>query len=140
MPRGDANARGVRTPGPGRHSRLEAPSGILPPSDRCESNSAMTEQRQSFGPGRVLAEVSLIVALPIVGGVIAGLVADNVLGTSPLLVLGGLLLGSLITASVLYRYITANAARLRGTGRAGDGSAAGQRPDGTAGNNSTDDA
>ncbi len=107
----------------------------------------MTQQRQSFGPGRVLAEVSLIVALPIVGGVIAGLVADNVLGTSPLLVLGGLLLGSLITALVLYRYITANAARLRGTGRprgmghAGDGSAGEQRqPDATAGRDSTDDA
>jgi F0F1-type ATP synthase assembly protein I len=101
----------------------------------------MTQQRQSFGPGRVLAEVSLIVALPIVGGVIAGLVADNVLGTSPLLVLGGLLLGSLITALVLYRYITANAARLRGTGHAGTGSAGEQRqPDATAGKNSTDDA
>lgn len=73
----------------------------------------MPEQRESFGPGRVLAQVSLIVALPLLGGVIAGLVADNVLGTSPLLVLGGLALGSLVTAVTLYRYTTTNAARLR---------------------------
>jgi hypothetical protein len=78
----------------------------------------MPDQRESFGPGRVLGQVTLIVALPLLGGVIAGLVADSVLGTSPLLVLGGLALGSLVTAVMLYRYTTTNAARLRaGAGR-----------------------
>jgi F0F1-type ATP synthase assembly protein I len=80
----------------------------------------MPDQRESFGPGRVLAQVSLIVALPLVGGVIAGLVADNVLGTSPLLVLGGLVLGSLVTAGTLYRYITTNSERLRAGAHRGD--------------------
>ena len=78
----------------------------------------MTQQRQSFGPGRVLAQVTLIVALPLVGGVVAGLVADGMLGTSPLLVLSGLAIGTLVTVLWLRWFITSNAARLRGAGPA----------------------
>jgi len=78
----------------------------------------MTQQRQSFGPGRVLAQVTLIVALPLVGGVIAGLVADGTLGTAPLFVLSGLAIGSLVTAFWLRWFITTNVARLRSEGRA----------------------
>jgi len=74
----------------------------------------MTQQRQSFGPGRVLAQVTLIVALPLVGGVIAGLVADGNLGTSPLFVLSGLAIGSLVTAIWLRWFIATNVTRLRG--------------------------
>ncbi len=73
----------------------------------------MTEQRQSFGPGRVLALVSLMVALPLLGGAIIGLVADNVLATTPLYTLIGLALGSLVSAVLLLRYVATNAARLR---------------------------
>jgi hypothetical protein len=73
----------------------------------------MTQQRQSFGPGRVLAEVTLIVALPMVGGVAAGLVADGLMRTSPLFVLSGLAIGSLVTAFWLRRFITINVTRLR---------------------------
>lgn len=73
----------------------------------------MTQQRQSFGPGRVLAQVTLIVALPLVGGVIAGLVADANLGTSPLFVLSGLAIGTLVTALWLRWFITTNVSRLR---------------------------
>ncbi len=75
----------------------------------------MTEQRQSFGPGRVLAQVSIIVALPVLGGVVAGLIADAVLRTSPLLVLSGLAIGSLVTVLWLRGFITSNVARMRGT-------------------------
>ena len=78
----------------------------------------MTQQRQSFGPGRVLAQVTLIVALPLVGGVIAGLVADGALGTSPLFVLSGLAIGTLVTALWLRWFITTNVTRLRGDGPA----------------------
>ena len=73
----------------------------------------MAEQRQSFGPGRVLGQVTLIVALPLLGGVVAGLVADGLAGTSPLFVLSGLAVGSLVTILWLRSFITANAARLR---------------------------
>ena len=73
----------------------------------------MTQQRQSFGPGRVLAQVTLIVALPMVGGMAAGLVADGLTRTSPLFVLSGLAIGSLVTAFWLRRFITINVTRLR---------------------------
>lgn len=79
----------------------------------------MTQQRQSFGPGRVLAQVTLIVALPLVGGVIAGLVVDGNLGTAPLFVLSGLAIGTLVTALWLRRFITTNMARLRSEDVAG---------------------
>lgn len=75
----------------------------------------MTEQRQSFGPGRVLAQVSMIVALPVLGGVVAGLIADAMLRTSPLFVLSGLAIGTLVTVIWLRGFITSNVARLRGT-------------------------
>jgi F0F1-type ATP synthase assembly protein I len=75
----------------------------------------MTQQRQSFGPGKVLAQVTLIVALPLVGGVIAGLVADGMLETSPLFALSGLAIGTLVTVLWMRWYIMSNAARLRGT-------------------------
>ena len=80
----------------------------------------MAQQRQSFGPGRVLAQVSLIVAMPLLGGVIAGLVADGAFGTSPLFVLSGLGIGTLVTILWLRRFIVINAARIRGdAGKAG---------------------
>lgn len=74
----------------------------------------MTHQRQSFGPGRVLGMVSLIVALPLLGGVIGGLVADGILGTSPIFVLSGLAIGTVVTVLWLRSFITTNATRLRG--------------------------
>lgn len=73
----------------------------------------MAQQRQSFGPGKVLAQVTLIVALPLVGGVIAGLVADGTLGTAPLFVVSGLVIGTLVTALWLRWFITTNVSRLR---------------------------
>jgi F0F1-type ATP synthase assembly protein I len=87
----------------------------------------MAEQRQSFGPGRVLAQVSLIVALPLLGGVVAGLVIDGIAETTPLFVLTGMAIGTLVTILWLRSFITSNAARLRagadgeGTGRRGGG-------------------
>jgi F0F1-type ATP synthase assembly protein I len=87
----------------------------------------MAEQRQSFGPGRVLAQVTLIVALPLLGGVVAGLVIDGIAETTPLFVLTGMAIGTLVTILWLRSFITSNAARLRGgaggggTGRRGGG-------------------
>jgi len=73
----------------------------------------MTQQRQSFGPGRVLAQVTLIVTLPMVGGVIAGLVVDGALGSSPMFVVIGLAIGTLVTAVWLRWFIATNVSRLR---------------------------
>ena len=73
----------------------------------------MAEQRQSFGPGRVLAQVTLIVALPLLGGVVAGLVIDGISGTAPLFVLTGMAIGTLVAILWLRSFITTTAARLR---------------------------
>lgn len=66
---------------------------------------------------RILGHVTLIMALPIVGGTVAGLVADGMLRTSPLLVLSGLAIGTLVASIGIWLYIRAGTRRLgRGTG------------------------
>jgi hypothetical protein len=47
---------------------------------------------------KILGQVTLIMVIPMVGGAVAGLVLDGALGTSPLLVLSGLGVGTLISA------------------------------------------
>ena len=88
----------------------------------------MAEQRQSFGPGRVLAQVTLIVALPLLGGVVAGLVLDGISGTAPLFVLTGMAIGTLVTVLWLRSFVTTNSARLR-SGSTGAGTDAGAGTD-----------
>jgi len=81
----------------------------------------MAEQRQSFGPGRVLAQVTIIVALPLLGGVVAGLVIDGITGTTPLFVVTGMAIGTLVTILWLRTFIATNAARLRSESSAAGG-------------------
>lgn len=88
----------------------------------------MAEQRQSFGPGRVLAQVTLIVALPLLGGVVAGLVLDGISGTAPLFVLTGMAIGTLVTVLWLRSFVTTNSARLR-SDSSGGGAGAGEPGD-----------
>jgi F0F1-type ATP synthase assembly protein I len=57
---------------------------------------------------RILGHVTLILAVPMVGGVVLGLVLDAMLNTSPLLVFGGLVVGSLVAAVGVWLYIRAN--------------------------------
>ena len=73
----------------------------------------MTEQRPSFVPGMVLAQVSLRVILPLLGGAIAGMVADGVGQTAPLFVLIGLAGGTLVSILWLRAFIVSGAERLR---------------------------
>lgn len=73
----------------------------------------MSEQRPGFAPGMVLAQVSLRVILPLLVGVIAGLVADGVGQTAPRYVLIGLAGGTLVSVLWLRSYIAANVARMR---------------------------
>ena len=65
---------------------------------------------------KILGLVTLIMVSPIVGASIAGLVLDGVFGTSPLLVLIGLAVGSLIAAIGIWLLIRAGARRGFGGG------------------------
>ncbi len=59
----------------------------------------------SPGPARILGEVTLIMVIPMLGGVVIGLMLDAQAGTSPIFVLGGLVLGSLTSAAGIWLYI-----------------------------------
>lgn len=59
----------------------------------------------SPGPARILGEVTLIMVIPMLGGVVIGLVLDAQAGTSPIFVLGGLVAGSLASAAGIWLYI-----------------------------------
>lgn len=65
----------------------------------------------SPGPARILGDVTLIMAVPMLGGVVIGLVLDAQAGTSPIFVLGSLLLGSLASAIGIWLYIRARRPR-----------------------------
>ncbi len=73
----------------------------------------MTEQRPGFAPAMVLAQVSLRVIVPLLGGVIAGLVADNMGHTAPQFVLLGMAAGTLVSILLLRAFIVSTAARMR---------------------------
>jgi F0F1-type ATP synthase assembly protein I len=62
----------------------------------------------STGPLKVLGHVTLIVAVPLLGGAIAGIVLDAILGTSPLFVLSGFAAGNLVAIVGVGLYIRAN--------------------------------
>ncbi len=83
----------------------------------------MTEQRPKFVPGLVLAHVSLRVVLPLLGGGIAGLVADAIGQTAPQYVLIGLAVGTIVSVLWLRAYVVSNLRSLRRDegGEAGDG-------------------
>jgi hypothetical protein len=69
---------------------------------------------------KILGLVTLIMVIPMVGGSVAGLLLDGVFGTSPLLVIVGLAVGSLIAATGIWLFIRAGARRGYG-GRTSDG-------------------
>ena len=69
------------------------------------------EKQTSAGPTRILGHVTLIMVVPTLGGVVAGVVLDAMLGTSPIFVLVGLAVGSLGSALGIWLYIRAHAPR-----------------------------
>ena len=69
---------------------------------------------------KIMGLVTLIMVVPMVGGVVAGLVLDELLGTSPLLVLSGVVIGSLIAAIGIWLLIRAGARRGYTDGRPSD--------------------
>lgn len=60
---------------------------------------------------KILGLVTLIMVVPMVGGSVAGLVLDRMFGTSPLLVLVGVGVGSLIAAIGIWFLIRAGVRR-----------------------------
>jgi len=66
-------------------------------------------KQTSAGPVAILGHVTLIVMVPTLGGVVAGMVLDAMLDTSPLFVLIGLAVGSMGSAIGIWLYIRARA-------------------------------
>ncbi len=64
-------------------------------------------QLTPLGLIKILAQVTAIMVIPIVGGAVAGLVLDGLMGTSPLFVLLGLAAGTLISAIGIWLLIRA---------------------------------
>ena len=64
-------------------------------------------QLTPLGLIKILAQVTAIMVIPMVGGAVAGLVLDGMLGTSPLCVLLGLTVGMLISAIGIWLLIRA---------------------------------
>jgi F0F1-type ATP synthase assembly protein I len=62
-------------------------------------------QGTSAGLLKILGQVSVIVVIPILGGAVTGILLDRILGTSPLLVLGGFVVGNLVAILGVWVYI-----------------------------------
>ena len=65
------------------------------------------KQLTPMGLVKILAQVTAIMVIPMVGGAVTGLLIDQALGTPPLFVLIGLLLGSAISAIGIWLLIRA---------------------------------
>jgi F0F1-type ATP synthase assembly protein I len=65
------------------------------------------KQLTPMGLVKILAQVTAIMVIPIVGGAVAGIMIDMNQGTSPLFVLLGLLLGSAVSAVGIWLLIRA---------------------------------
>ncbi len=65
------------------------------------------KQLTPMGLVKILAQVTAIMVIPIVGGAVAGIMIDMNQGTSPLFVLLGLLLGSAVSAAGIWLLIRA---------------------------------
>ena len=69
---------------------------------------------------KIMGLVTLIMIVPMVGGAVSGLVLDGLLGTSPLLVLIGVGVGTLIAAIGIWLLIRTGVRRGYTDGRPGD--------------------
>jgi hypothetical protein len=78
-------------------------------------------QLTPIGLVKILGLVTLIMVIPIVGGTVTGLILDRMLATSPLLVLTGLAVGTLIAAIGIWLLIRAGVRRGYTDGGPGNG-------------------
>ncbi len=74
-------------------------------------------QLTPIGLVKIMGHVFLILLIPMVGGAVAGIVLDAILGTSPICVLSGFGVGNVIAIAGIWRYIR-HGQRLYGSGRA----------------------
>jgi len=65
------------------------------------------KQLTPMGLVKILAQVTAIMVIPMVGGAVAGLLIDTALETSPLFVLIGLLFGTTVSAVGVWLLIRA---------------------------------
>jgi hypothetical protein len=68
-------------------------------------------QLTPLGLVKILAHVTGIMVIPMVGGAVTGIILDGMLGTTPLCVLSGLAVGTLISAIGIALYIRAGVRR-----------------------------
>lgn len=61
---------------------------------------------------KVLGHVTLILAVPMVGGAVAGMLIDGMRGTSPLFVLCGFAVGNLVAVVGIWLYIRVQRTRI----------------------------
>lgn len=78
-------------------------------------------QLTALGLIKILGQVTGIMVIPIMGGAAAGLIVDRMLGTTPLLVLSGLVVGTLIAAVGIWLLIRSGARKGYIGGGRGDG-------------------
>jgi hypothetical protein len=69
---------------------------------------------------KIMGLVTLIMVIPMMGGAVSGLVVDGLLGTSPLFVLIGVGVGTLIAAIGIWLLIRTGVRRGYTDGRPGD--------------------
>ena len=69
---------------------------------------------------KIMGLVTLIMVVPMMGGAVSGLVMDGLLGTSPLFVLIGVVVGTLIAAIGIWLLIRTGVRRGFTDGRPGD--------------------
>lgn len=65
------------------------------------------KQLTPMGLVKIMAQVTAIMVIPILGGAVAGILIDMALETSPLFVLIGLLLGTAVSAAGIWLLIRA---------------------------------
>ena len=72
-------------------------------------------QGTSAGLLKILGQVSVIVVVPILGGAVTGIVLDRLLGTTPLLVLSGFVVGNVVAIGGVWAYIRTQLRRMGDT-------------------------
>jgi len=83
-------------PHAGSGEGVARPVGLGRESPQGKGGRASHDELTPLGLVRILGQVTVILFVPMVGGAVAGIVLDRILGTTPLFVLGGFGLGNVV--------------------------------------------